>query len=237
MASATSSSARPGSSAGAGLGRAGPSSSTPGRLVAWVTSTGSCSTRAARRPASRRSSSRLRRRRGPSPSAGSTSASRRRTPSATLRRPSPGARSDGPRQQRGLRRLARARSDISPRLIRPVRRVDPPAVLDAREHPDVAVLVRLAARPCRHLAARGGIPVSRYGGRSPTLEDERRDPARPKGADIVLLSPAELAARFPWLALDGIVALARPLGRRLVRWLRARPGAPDPGSRQGALEL
>ena len=48
---------------------------------------------------------------------------------------------------------------------------------------------------------------------------------RGEGADIVLLTPAELAARFPWLALDGI-ALAS-LGLSGEGWFDGYAWAPS----------
>ena len=71
----------------------------------------------------------------------------------------------------------RARSDLSARVIGPVGGVDPPAVLDAREHPDVAVLVRLAAGHRRCLVARGRLPVPGHARRAPRCS-RRTSPSR-----------------------------------------------------------
>jgi glycine/D-amino acid oxidase-like deaminating enzyme len=62
----------------------------------------------------------------------------------------------------------------------------------------------------------------------PTLEANHAI-QREEGADVVLLTPAELAARFPWLSTDGIAAGSLGLtgegwfdGYALVQGLRAR---------------
>ena len=93
-----------------------------GDLVALDhTSTGSCSTRAAPRRASRRSSRPLRGADADVPAgSGRRSASRpSRDVTARLHRPAAGARSDGPCQQRGLCRLARRAGHRAPAASRP----------------------------------------------------------------------------------------------------------------------
>ena len=108
------SSARPGSSAGAG---SGPAARTEFRDAdgdarrPGSTSTGCCSTRAAPRPGSRPSSSRSFRVAEPTRvqlGAGRAAAEPpAEAPTRHVRGPAARARPDGPRQQRGLRRLAR----------------------------------------------------------------------------------------------------------------------------------
>ena len=109
----------------------------------------------------------------------------------------------------------RARSDLRASVVGAVRELDPPAVLDAREHPDVPVRDRIHARAIdRHLALEDGAPVDIglvEGGylylATAAFEDVLRANhaiQRREGADIVLLDPNEIAARFPWMATDGV---------------------------------
>ena len=117
----------------------------------------------------------------------------------------------------GPRGRRRARPDVPARVLGPLGELDPPAVLDPREHPHVAVRLPVPARPRERpdpidvgLEERGYLYLAPPG--AATLR-EVHAVQRAEGAEVVLLDRAELAGRF----LD---AFRRCRGRIAGAWRR-----------------
>ena len=140
------------------------------------------------------------------------------------------------------RRRHRTRPHVRPRVVRAVGELHPPAVLDAGEHPDVAVRHRVHPRRSTGTWAsttgrRCDIGL-REGGylylATPAFEAVLRANHAiqiAEGADIVLLDAERDRRTLPVDGRPTAVALgfARAVGRGLVRRLRAHAGVPPQG--------
>ena len=138
---------------------------------------------------------------------------------------------------RAIRRSAagsrrRARPDLPAGVVGAVGQLDPPAVLDAREHPDVALRLVVPGRGGPPPRGRRQARVESACTRPATCTWPARTASRPsranhavqraEGADVVAARPAELAGALP-VAVDRRprARLARARRRGLVRRLCA----------------